>query len=154
MIWTMSIYATLWTLKFPKEGDDFAGCDWIEVTAQGVPAHIGSPSPGAGYESGDPYGAFLPPPVPVDADGNAPHMRAVVFITELTQKGTEGNGQEYQSPLLVLTGEEYDQITFADLHERICSALRGDRAPVIAQIFLPDGSNQIIRDRAKPARKH
>ena len=117
----MSIYATLWKLKFPKEGDDFMGCDWIEVTAQGVPPHIGSPSPGAGYESGDPYGAFLPPPVAVDSDGDAPHMRAVVFITEFIQKGTERSGQEYHSPLLVLTGEEYDKITFANLHERICS---------------------------------
>jgi hypothetical protein len=33
----MSIYATLWKLKFPKDGDDFRGCDWIEATAQGVP---------------------------------------------------------------------------------------------------------------------
>ena len=151
MIWTMSIYATLWTLKFPKDGDNFTGCDWIEVTAQGVPAHIGSPSPGGGYESGDPFGAFLPPPVAVDSDGDAPHIRAVVFITELTQKGTERSGQEYQSPLLILTGEEYDKITFADLYERICSVLRGNRAPVIAQIILPDGSTEIIRHRPKPA---
>jgi hypothetical protein len=141
----MSIYATLWTLKFPKEGDDYQGCDWIEVTAQGVPAHIGSPSPGAGYESGDPYGAFLPPPVELNADGDAPHMRAVVFVTEFTEKGTERSGQEYQSPLLVLTGEEYDKITFADLYKRICSALRGKRARVVAQIFRPDGSIEIIR---------
>ncbi len=147
----MSIYATLWKLKFPQEGDDFTGCDWIELTAQGVPAHIGSPSPGAGYESGDPFGAFLPPPVAVDSEGNAPHMRAVVFITELTQKGTERSGQEYQSPLLVLTGEEYDKITFTDLYERICSALRGNRAPVIAQIIFPDGSTEIIRHRPKSA---
>ncbi len=27
----MSIYATLRKLKFPKEGDDVLGCDWIEV---------------------------------------------------------------------------------------------------------------------------
>ena len=151
MIRIMSIYATLWKLKFPKDGDDFTGCDWIEVTAQGVPAHIGSPSPGAGYASGDPFGAFLPPPVAVDSEGDAPHLRAVVFITELTQKGTERSGQEYQSPLLVLTGEEYDKITFADLYERICSVLRGNRAPVIAQIILPDGSNEIIRHRPRPA---
>ena len=72
MIQIMSIYATLWKLKFPKDGDDFTGCDWVEVTAQGVPAHIGSPSPGAGYESVDPFGAFLPPPVAVDSDGDAP----------------------------------------------------------------------------------
>ena len=51
----MSIYATLWTLKFPKEGDACFGCDWIKVTAQAVPAHIGSPTPGCGYEDGDPY---------------------------------------------------------------------------------------------------
>jgi hypothetical protein len=24
----MSIYATLWKLKFPKDGDDFTGCEW------------------------------------------------------------------------------------------------------------------------------
>ena len=63
----MSIYATLWTLKFPKEGDEYIGCDWIEVTAQGVPAHIGSPVPGMGYEDGDPYAAFLPPLLPAEA---------------------------------------------------------------------------------------
>ena len=144
-LWSMSIYATLWTLKFPRDGDDFHGCDWIEVTAQGVPPHVGSPSPGAGYEGGDPFGAFLPPPVPVNADGDAPHMRAVVIVTEFTKKGTERSGQEYQSPLLVLTGEEYDKITFAELHERICSSLRGNRAPVVAQIFRPDGSSETIR---------
>jgi hypothetical protein len=145
----MSIYATFWKLKFPKEGDDVVGCDWIEVIAQAVPPHIGSPSTDAGYESGDPYGAFLPPPVVVDSDGNAPHMRAVVFISEFTQKGTERSGQEYQSPLLVLTGEEYDKITFADLHERICSVLRGNRAPVVAPIIHPDGSSETIRHRPK-----
>jgi hypothetical protein len=145
----MSIYATLWKLKFPKEGDDFTGCDWIEVIAQAVPPHLGSPSLGAGYEPDDPYGAFLPPPVAVGSEGNAPHMRAVVFITEFTQKGTERSGQEYQSPLLVLTGEEYDRITFADLHERICSALRGNRAPVVAQAFRPDGSIIVVRDWPK-----
>jgi hypothetical protein len=145
----MSIYATLWKLKFPTGGDDFHGCDWIEVTAQGVPPHVGSPSPGAGYERGDPFGAFLPPPVPVDAEGYAPHMRAVVFVTEFTKKGTERSAQEYQSPLLVLTGEEYDETTFAELHERLCSALRGNRAPVVAQIFRPNGSTEIIRDLPK-----
>ena len=25
----MSIYATLWALKFPKDGDDYPGCEWI-----------------------------------------------------------------------------------------------------------------------------
>ena len=78
----MSIYATLWKLRFPKEGDYHAGCDWIEVTAQAVPPHIGSSVPGCGYEKGDPYAGFLPPPVETDAEGFAPVNRAVVFVTE------------------------------------------------------------------------
>lgn len=143
----MSIYATLWKLQFPKDGDYFSGCAWTEVTAQGVPAHIGSPSPGAGYEKGDPFEQFLPPPAQVDADGNAPHMRAVVFVTESTSKGTQRSPQEYQGPLLVMSGHEYARITFAELHERICAALRGNRAPVVAEILNPDGSTTLIRRR-------
>ncbi len=100
----MSIYATLWKLKFPTEGDEHLGCEWIEVTAQAVPPHIGSPTSGNGYEDGDPYGIFLPPPVEIDVDGLAKHDRAVVFVTEYMIKGTERSGQEYLSPLLVLTG--------------------------------------------------
>ena len=30
----MSIYATLWKLKFPRHGDYYLGCEWITVTAQ------------------------------------------------------------------------------------------------------------------------
>jgi hypothetical protein len=76
-------------------------------------------------------------------------MRAVVFVTEFALKGTERSGQEYQSPLLVLAGEEYARITFHDLYERLCAVLRGNRAPVIAQVFNPDGSNTVIRGRGK-----
>ena len=141
----MSIYATLWKLQFPKEGDEHLGCEWIEVTAQAVPPHIGSPTPGNGYEGGDPYAAFLPPAVKTDEDGLAPHDRAVVFVTEYTIKGTDRSGQEYASPLLVLTGEEYSRITFAELHRRICDALRGNRSPVVAEVLLPDGTHKIIR---------
>ena len=143
----MSIYATLWKLKFPKEGDDHSGCDWIEVTAQAVPPHIGSPTPGNGYEEGDPFAEFLPPAVQTDSDGLAQYNRAVVFVTEYTIKGTERSGQEYASPLLVLTGEEYAKIPFEELHRQICDALRGNRAPVTAEIFLPDGTHEIIRGR-------
>jgi hypothetical protein len=78
----MSIYATLWKLKFPKERDNHSGCDWIEVTAQAVPPHIGSPTPGCGYENGDPYADFLPPAIRTDKDGDAPFNRAVIFVTE------------------------------------------------------------------------
>ena len=143
----MSIYATLWKLKFPKEGDEHLDCDWIEVTAQAVPPHIGSPTPGCGYESGDPCAAFLPPPVQTDADGEAPFHRAVVFVTEYNLKGTPRSGQEYASPLLVLTGGEYARIPFEELHRRICDALRGNRAPVVAEVLLPDDTHKIIRGR-------
>lgn len=148
----MSIYATLWTLKFPKEGDEVAGCEWIAVRAQAVLPHIGSPTPGCRYEDGDPFASFLPPAVETNADGEAPFHRAVVFVTEYSIKGTARSGQEYASPLLVLTGEEYERITFAELHERICHALRGNRAPVIAEILLPDGTQRIMRARKKKPR--
>lgn len=145
----MSIYATLWKLKFPREGDLHTGCDWIEVTAQGVPPHIGTPTPGMGYDAGDPFAAFLPPPVVVDENGDAPHMRAVVFVTKHSIKGTARHPQEYLSPLLVLSGEEYSRITFAVLHRRLCDALRGNRAPVVAEILSAEGKHKIIRARLK-----
>ena len=143
----MSIYATLWTLKFPKEGDDHLDCEWIAVTAQAAPAHIGSPSPGCGYEDGDPYAAFLPPPMETNAEGEAPFHRAVVFVTEDSLKGTSRSGQEYVSPLLVLAGEDYARVPFEELHGGICGALRGNRTPVIAEMLLPDGTHKIIRGR-------
>lgn len=34
-----------------------------------------------------------------------------------------------------------------DLHEQICAALRGNRAPVVAEIVRPDGTKALIRDR-------
>jgi hypothetical protein len=146
----MSIYATLWTLKFPKEGDEHLGCEWIEVRAQAVPAHVGSPTPGCGYEHGDPYAAFLPPAVVTDAEGNATYHRAVLIVTEYSIKGTERSGQEYASPLLLLTGEGYARMTFPDLHARICDALRGNRSPVAMEVLSPDGTHRIIRQRKSP----
>jgi hypothetical protein len=74
-------------------------------------------------------------------------MRAVVFVTQFTAKGTERSAQEYPSPLLVLTGQEYAQITFQDLYDRLCSALRANRGPIIAEILKPDGSKSIVRGR-------
>lgn len=146
----MSIYATLWTLKFPKYGDDYIDCEWIEVTAQAVPPHIGSPTRGMGYEDGDPYSEFLPPPLETDQDGQHEYMRAVVIITEETKKGSPRNPQEYLNPLLVLTGEEYSKILFAELHMRICDKLRGNGSRVIGQIIEPDGSIRFIfEDKTK-----
>ena len=74
-------------------------------------------------------------------------MRAVVFVTEFTPKGTARSGQEYSSPLFVLSGEDYAKITFSELYERICAALRGNRAPVALEILRPDGSSKVIRHR-------
>jgi len=140
----MSIYATLWSLKFPRFGDDYVGCEWIRVRAQGVPAHIGTPTPGQGYEDGDPYAEFLPPPVAVDADGDGEFMRAVVIVTEETKKGTARSGQEFVNPLLILSGRDYASISFAELHDRICDALRGKAPRVVAQSFTGDGGVQLI----------
>ena len=126
----MSIYATLWTLKFPKHGDDYPECEWITVTAQGVPAHIGA-------EADDPFADFLPPPVRARKDVEPERLRAVVFVTERTPKGTARNPQEYVGPLLVLTGEAYADMSFEALHARICDALRGDRPRVVATAHVP-----------------
>ncbi|MBI1997852.1 MAG: hypothetical protein HYS66_15455 [Deltaproteobacteria bacterium] len=140
----MSIYATLWSLMFPRFGDHYAGCEWVEVVAQGVPGHIGTPTPGFGYEDGDLYAEFLPPPVAVDSEGDSEFMRAVVFVTRGTPKGTPRSPQEYVNPLLVLSGRDYASITFADLHERICGALRGKGPRVVAQSLTGDGGVQLI----------
>jgi hypothetical protein len=140
----MSIYATLWWLKFPRYGDDYVGCEWIRVTAQGVPAHVGTPTQGFGYEAGDPYAEFLPPAVEVNAEGDSEFMRAVVFVTEETRKGTARSPQEYANPLLILSGQEYASISFVELHTRICDALRGKGPKVQAQLFTADGDIQLI----------
>jgi len=140
----MSIYATLWSLKFPRYGDNYVGCEWIGVTAQGVPSHIGTPTAGFGYEDGDPYAEFLPPPVEVNAEGESKFMRAVVIITEETEKGTARSHQEYVNPLLVLSGPDYASISFVELHERICDGLRGGGPRVVAQSFTADGAVQVI----------
>jgi len=119
----MSIYATLWCLKFPKDGFTPIDDEWIEVIAQAVPAHIGSPTPGNGYEDGDPFAAFLPPPVETDDQGDAPFMRAVVIVAGHREKGTPRCPQEYPDPLLVLTGEEYASASFEQMLQTISERL-------------------------------
>jgi hypothetical protein len=71
-------------------------------------------------------------------------MRAVLFVTEETRKGSARSGQEYINALLVLSGQEYASISFIDLHTRICDALRGPGPRVVAQSFTPDGGIQLI----------
>ena len=91
----MSIYSTLWQLRFPRTGDACEGCEWLDVFAQGVPAHIGTPTPDYGYEGGDPYGAFLPTALRIGVDASEDGLRAVVFVTGDTKKGTVRSAQEY-----------------------------------------------------------
>lgn len=135
----MSIYATYWILQFPSLGDAHSGCEWVRVLGQGVPAHIGTPTEGYGYESGDPYSDFLPPAVPIVDDDEAA-LRAMVVVRQNTEKV----GQEYICPLLVLSGEEYFALSFQTLHDRICDALRGSRPRLIAESIGEDGEGQLI----------
>lgn len=119
----MSIYATLWSLKFPEDGYSNASDKWVEVIAQAVPPHIGSPTPGEGYEDIDPFAAFLPPAVETNGQGNAPFMRAVVIVAGARAKGTPRSSQEYPDPLLVLSGSEYAAATFEKLVQTISERL-------------------------------
>ena len=136
----MSIYATEWVLKFPRYGEYHTGCEWIEVVGQGVPAHIGSPSPGCGYEDGDPYGAFLPPAIPVVDEDDFSALRAMVIVLGAAKK----RGQEYVEPLLVLSGQEYAQMPFAELHDKVCRVLRGHGPRCIAEQFSGNGSIRVL----------
>lgn len=136
----MSIYATHWILQFPRYGYAHSGCEWVEVFGQGVPAHIGTPSPGHGYESGDPYANFLPPAIPVPEEDDGTALRAMVIVRD----GTEKVGQQYVQPLLVLSGQEYAAILFGDLHDRICDALRGDRPRCVAEWIGGGGSTRLM----------
>jgi hypothetical protein len=145
-ITVMSIYSTLWCLKFPRAGLYHPGCEWIEVFAQGVPADVGSSYPGSGYEDGDPYAAFLPPAIADPPKDDLWAMRAVVFVTAGTPKGTARSGQEYVAPLLVLTGQEYAALPFQTLHDRICELLARGQPRCVSMKLLPDGKARLTFD--------
>lgn len=140
----MSIYATLWHLRFPRHGGAYVGCEWVDVLAQGVPAHIGTPTPGYGYESGDPYEAFLPSALRIESGVSEDDLRAVVFVVSTSEKGTVRSGQEYESPLLVLTGTEYAAMPFEVLHDRLCTALRGTTPRLVLEVFGPDSTTALV----------
>lgn len=140
----MSIYATLWHLQFPRHGDAHGGCEWVDVLAQGVPAHIGTPTAGYGYETGDPYEAFLPPAFRIERGTSEDILRAIVFVVSASKKGTTRSPQEYESPLLVLTGAEYAAMPFQVLHERVCTALRGTRPRLVLEVFRPDSTTTLV----------
>lgn len=141
----MSIYATLWSIKVQDAASPLTKPTWVKVTAQAVQPHIGSPTPGCGYEHGDPYVEFLPPPVETDEMGSAEYNRAVVFVTDETKKGTEQSGQEYDNPLLVLTGEEYAKMSFDELLHRLEEAIRtGPR--VVAEFLGSEGQSHVVTE--------
>lgn len=96
-------------------------------------------APGLGYENGDPYADFLPPALVTDEDGHAEFLRAVVIITEETEKGTARHPQEYSNPLLTLDGKQYARMTFDELHNLICDALRGGGPRLVMEKIGPDG---------------
>ena len=134
----MSIYATLWEIKVPRRHPFDDEC--VEVYAQAVPPHIGHASH---YPDGDPYADFLPPAVQ-DYDpetGEERIYRAVVIVQEgRDQKDV----QRYVDPLIVLTGEEYARIPFAELLDRIHKAMGWDER-VVAMSYGPNGEKRIIR---------
>jgi hypothetical protein len=140
----MSIYATLWHLLFPRHGDACVGCEWVDVWAQGMPAHVGTPTLGYGYESGDPFAAFLPPALRIDDEVSEDGLRAVVFVVSTSRKGTARSGQEYDLPLLVLAGTEYADMPFQELHDRLCAALRGTRPRLAHEVFQPGGTAALV----------
>lgn len=102
----MSIYATVAELGFKRGGDS----TYFEILAQAVPPHI--VDVGQGWD-------FLPPPV--DPQGRL--FRAVFFVVCDDSKGTARSGQEYPNPLLRLTGQEYHDIRFIELIDRLEDAL-------------------------------
>ena len=145
----MSIYATLWELKFPLHGQSHTDCEWETLVAQGVPEHIG--------EDGDAdYLAFLP-----QREGSIENgLRAVVFIRKLDEKGTERSAQEYLNPLLMISGKDYSSVSFANLHERLSKALLGNTPRVVAEVREPtgtiravyeDGNSKIVRSGIREA---
>lgn len=48
--------------------------------------------------------------------------------------------------LFALTGEEYERSTFAELHTRVCDALRGSRPRAVLEAWGPDGVRLMMDD--------
>jgi hypothetical protein len=123
----MSIYATLGEIGIRRFGDQ----RMIEILIQSVPAHI---------DYAGPEWDFLPPPVAE----SEPH-RAVFFVEQGTEKGSERCGQEYLKPLLMLTGGEYESISFVELLNRLEEALDckyGNRPAAV--LYKSDGSRKSL----------
>jgi hypothetical protein len=105
---------------------------------------VGAPTPGYGYESGDPYESFLPPALRIGTEASEDDLRAVVFVTGTATKGTNRSGQEYESPLLMLSGAEYAAMSFQVLHDKLCAALRGTKPRLVLEVFSPDRNTTLV----------
>ncbi len=87
--------------------------------------------------------SFLPPALATDETGEAEFVRAVVIITEKTEKGTARHPQEYSNALLTLDGKQYSTMPFDELHTRICDALRGNRPRLVIETIRQDGRHSL-----------
>lgn len=67
-----------------------------------------------------------------------------MFVISQSKKGTSRSGQEYQSPLVVLTGADYAAMPFQILHDRLGDALRGDRPRLVLEVFGADSTATLI----------
>jgi hypothetical protein len=134
----MSIYATLYDFAVRRFGEN----NYHLLRVQGVPAHIQHTGPGWDW---------LPPPIAdgsdTESDGPA-RLRAVVIVEEGTSKGTTRCGQEYVDPLLVLSGDDWERASFADVMSRVELELArryGDSPSII--VFSPSGKmTKIFKD--------
>src|SRR5271154_2612943 len=122
----MSIYATLAEIGIRRFGDK----EFVAILIQGVPPHI---------DYTGPDWDFLPPPV--DPEGSV--MRAVFFVEPGDEKGTPRCGQEYVRPIWMVTGEEYDKMSFPDVIARLEVALDAKYGKRPGMIFIkPDGTQE------------
>ena len=67
-----------------------------------------------------------------------------MFVVSTSKKGTTRSEQEYESPLLVLTGAEYAAMPFQILHDRLCTALRGTRPRLVLEVLGPDSTTALV----------
>jgi hypothetical protein len=80
----------------------------------------------------------------MDRDDDGTTLRAVVFVTAGTAKGTPRSAQEYVDPLLVLSGTAYEILSFGQVHRRICDALRGNAPRIAMEVRRTDGSVHLM----------
>lgn len=108
----MSIYGTEEEFLLVDDGERE-----VRVFVQVVPAWIDFPAD------------YLPAPrAGVANEEGYLHPRAAVFIDadrcgKGRQEGTDFQAQQYHSPLLVLSGEEYEKISFREVMRRLRLAL-------------------------------